>query len=55
MMGQKSIHHLCAINKMKQGMRREFSFSLGLFFPVIVYKILLKKVEELPEVSEYNP
>lgn len=39
MMGQKSIHHLCSINKMKQGMGREFLFSLGLFFPVIGYKI----------------
>lgn len=40
---------------MKQGMGREFSFSLGLFFPVIGYKILVNKVKELPEVSEYNP
>lgn len=39
MMGQKSIHHLCSVNKNEARHGREFSFSLGVLFPVTGYEI----------------
>lgn len=43
MMGQKSVPPFCSVNKMKQGFRRQISFSFRLFLLESDIK-LIKKV-----------